>query len=316
MGSNLCASPQVAMATACSEEQDLPQVSEPLAKKPRVQVDVAFSSGKSLVQLNVLASTTGIELKAEVGKHLDPCQCIQDLIFHSVALNSSTLIGAGLVADGSPQIVTVVVGSHPVLHMFKPCSAAELAKSYVELNDFGEVSEIPVFKEPVQFIGMDKASLEAQRIANELSNALGTGLAEMFPSPFGGFCKGQVIAVSGVGSDLKKTCGQALGGINASAWDDGDLEDEEDAWDDVFCKDLDISNVDDCPWVDEVDAEDLPENVMECARAGQKVMAENLSKHFLWEFDCDRFKLFPEIYGGFASDGSIVGIMRGRQMGA
>jgi len=301
------------MATACSEEQDLPQASEPLAKKPHVQVDAAFPSGKSLVQLNVLASMTGIELKAEVGKHLDPCQCVQDLLFDSIALTSSTLIEAGLVADGSPQLVTVIVGSRPALHMFKPCSAAELAKRYVELNDFGEVSNIPVFKEPVQFMGMDKASLEAQRVANELSNALGTCLAEMFPSPFDGFLDGQVIAISGVGSDLKKTCCEALGGINACAWD-GDLDDEEDAWKCVYCKDLDYSNVDDCPFV--YDAEDLSENVMECARAGQKVMAENLSKHFLFEFDCDRFKLFPEIYGGFASDGSIVGIMRANQMGA
>merc|ERR1712232_1019259 len=105
------------MATACSEEQDLPQASEPLAKKPHVQVDAAFPSGKSLVQLNVLASMTGIELKAEVGKHLDPCQCVQDLLFDSIALTSSTLIEAGLVADGSPQLVTVIVGSRPALHM-------------------------------------------------------------------------------------------------------------------------------------------------------------------------------------------------------
>eukprot|EP00927_Polykrikos_kofoidii_P063657 TRINITY_DN58517_c0_g1_i1.p1 TRINITY_DN58517_c0_g1~~TRINITY_DN58517_c0_g1_i1.p1 ORF type:complete len:328 (-),score=55.40 TRINITY_DN58517_c0_g1_i1:190-1101(-) len=303
------------MATACSEEHDLPQVSEPLAKKPRVQVDVVDLSGKSLVQLDVIASMTGIELKAEVGKHLDPCQYIQELIFHSVVLNSSTLIEAGLVADGSSQIVNVVVGSRPALHMFKPCSAAELANRYVELNDFGEVSEIPVFKEPIQFMGMDKASLEAQRIANELSNALGTSLAEMFPSPFGGFLDGQVIAISGVGSDLKKTCCEALGGINACAWND-DLDDEEDVWEDVCCTNVDYSKVDDCPFVYEVDAENLSENVMECAHAGQKVMAESLSKHFLFDFDCDKFKLFPEIYGGFASDGSIVGIMRANQMDA
>merc|ERR1712190_510793 len=119
-----------------------------------------------------------------------------------------------------------------------------------ELNDFGEVQYIPVFNEPVQFERMDKAPAEAHKIAKELSDALGSKVTEMIPSPFVGFFEGHVIVISGAGPDLKKTCCTALGGINKSAWGNlrVDFEEDEMCECDICTRNLDFSDTYDCPF--------------------------------------------------------------------
>ena len=116
---------------------------------------------------------------------------------------------------------------------------------------------------------------------------------------------------------LKKTCCEALGGINKAPFDVafGEEVDSDSVWDSVCIVPVDSSNADEHLF-GMYGAENISDAAKACARAGQRVMAEKLTGHFLFEFDCNDFKLFPEIYGGFANDGSVVGILRARQMDA
>ena len=146
----------------------------------RCEIDARLPSGKSIAKVNVQTAMSGSELKAELENYVEDGRCIQQLVFNSVPLSSSTLAEAGVGVGDPPHLVTVVIGSLPTLHMFEPCSTADLAKRLVNLNDFGEVSDIPVFSKLLQFSRMEQAPAEAQEIAQSLRTALEPELGNMF----------------------------------------------------------------------------------------------------------------------------------------
>merc|ERR1719215_1934885 len=130
---------------------------------------------------------TGNELQAEFEQHVGEGKRIQGILFNSALVGAKTLADVGISDADTAHIVNVVIGARPTLYMFNPCSAAELAQSLVNLNDFGDTSSIPVFKEAIQFGPMDQAPFGAKEIAGGLQSVLQSSLGKIFPSPFGGF---------------------------------------------------------------------------------------------------------------------------------
>jgi len=264
-----------------------------------IEIDARLPSGKSIAKVNVHTAMSGNELKAELEKYVEEGNCIQQLVFNSVPLSSSTLADAGVGIGDPPHLVNVIIGFFPTLHMFEPCSTADLAQSLVNLNGFGAVSDIPVFSKPLRFTKMEQAPAEAREIAKSLRTALEPELGNMFESPLGGFFQGHVIVISGVipqddypqkgkgkgkekgkeiarrhfsGKDnpLKKTCCEALGGINNAAFDDFPGEGDS-LWRMMYVKPVEISNADEYPF-GMYDAENISDAAKACARSGQQVM--------------------------------------------
>jgi len=290
----------------------------------RVGIEAKLPSGEQIAKVNVVSSMTGNELQAKLEQHVGEGKRIQGILFNSTVVGSKTLADVGISdADSghSAHIVTVVIVARPALYMFNPCSATELAQSLVNLNDFGDVSNIPVFKEAIQFGRMDQAPSGAKEVAGELQSVLQSSLGKMFPSPFGGFFDGHVVVLTGISTEsdaqVKQAFCEALGGINTAAYEDvydKDV-DEQDILETITFQEEDWSNPDECPFANDCYALEDPgidEEAMASAKAAQKIMVSKLKKHFLFEFDWDAFKLFPQIHGGFDSDGNVIGILRGR----
>mmetsp|Transcript_86638 Transcript_86638/g.245678 ORF Transcript_86638/g.245678 Transcript_86638/m.245678 type:complete len:314 (-) Transcript_86638:141-1082(-) len=294
----------------------------------RVTIEAKLFSGELIAKVDVVSSMTGNELQAKLEQHVGEGKRIQGILFKSTVVGSRTLSDVGISGADTAHIVNVVIGARPTLYMFNPCSAAELAQRLVNLNDFGDVSDIPVFKEAIQFGPMDQAPSGSKEIAGGLQSVLQSSLGKMFPSAFGGFFDGHVVVLTGINTEsdaqVKQTFCEALGGINTMAYaktltDDPDeqdiLEAEQDILEVITFHEEDWSNPDECPFANDCYALEDPgidEEAMSSAKAAQKIMVNKLKKHFIFEFDWDIFKLFPQIHGGFDSDGNVIGILRGR----
>jgi len=286
-------------------------------KCARIGIEAKLPSGELLAKVNVVSSMTGNELQAKLEQHVGEGKRIQSILFNSSVVGSKTLADVGISDADAAHMVNVVIGARPTLYMFNPCSAAELAQSLVNLNDFGDASNIPVFKEAIQLFGsMDRAPSGAKEVAGGLQSMLQSSLGKMFPSPFGGFFDGHVVVLTGISTEsdaqVKQDFCEALGGINTAAFEDVD---EQDIMEFITFQEEDWSNPDECPFANDCYALEDPgidEEAMASAKAAQKIMVNKLKKHFLFEFDWDVFKLFPQIHGGFDSDGNVIGILRGR----
>lgn len=202
-------------------------------KCARVGIEAKLPSGELIATVNVVPSMTGNELQAKLEQHVGEGKRIQGILFNSTVVGSKILAYVGISDADTAHIVNVVIGARPTLYMFNPCSAAALAQSLVNLNDFGDVSHIPIFKEAIQFGPMDQAPSGAKEVAGGLQSVRQSSLGKMFPSPFGGFFDGHVVVLTGISTEsdarVKQAFCEALGGINTAAYEDVlDDPDEQD----------------------------------------------------------------------------------------
>lgn len=297
------------------------------AKRARVLVEAKLPSGESIATVNVVPSMTGNELKAELEQHVGEGKRIQDILFNSTVVGSKTLADVGISDTDTAHIVNVVIGARPTLYMFNPCSATELAQSLVNVkngpNGDGlgpEVSDIPVFKEAIQFGSMDRVPSGTKEVADALQSVLQSSLGKMFPSPFGGVFDGRVVVLTGIRTEsdaqVKQAFCDALGGINTAAYEDVLEMGEQTILETITFEEEDWSNPGECPFANDSCALEEPgidEEAMAAAKAAQKIMVDKLKKHFLFEFDWEVFPLFPQIHGGFDPDGNVIGILHGRR---
>merc|ERR1712216_436079 len=162
-----------------------------------------------------------------------------------MGITSEPLSDVGIAAEDPPHVVNVTIGARPSLYMFEPCSATELAERFVFLNGFCDVSDIPVFKEPVQFKSMGAAPSEARELAATLQSALGPEFGQMFRSPIGGFLQGHVVVITGVQPSIRlhsRSSRRRSSSSSSSSRNDGagadDGDDDRDAMKLALCEAL------------------------------------------------------------------------------
>lgn len=182
------------------------------------------------------------------------------------------------------------------LHLVEPTSAGDLAKRLSGSDGWPEPEdEESIVDEDLQHKALKDAPKAAKEVAQKLQKALNKANLPAGESD----CKGEVIVIANPGDDTKEACLTALG-IKKTAgetevWEVAQLTDDKNYGDcKCFC------------WDDEDDVEEDDADY-EKVQAATKVLAE-LDKHFEFNFG-DEIVVAPVIYGGYASDGNIVGVL-------
>lgn len=215
-------------------------------------------------------------------------------------------VGAAPAPDGQR-------GGDPQLFVFgEPCSALELEKRHDDWcgPDIGGSSDLCAAD--IMHGKMSDAPAASKEIAELLQKAMpnlqDTQMMMSSESSDGG----EVIVISSPGDDPKVACLKAL------AMKQGNLEAASKAatlldmnWRDHaevgFNRDPDEEFLPDEEFEDMEEDRQMFDDVLK----GTGIMNDKLVKHFLFNF-LDSFSVAPVIYGGYASDGNIVGILSSR----
>jgi len=148
---------------------------------------------------------------------------------------------------------------------------------------------------------MDSAPTTAGEVANDMAKAA-PNLEDTRVDGSESDENGEIIVISNAGDDPKLACFKALALLDRDPED----HDETNLWKSAT---VEMKN-----WGEHLEFgfnEDDPEDLDAGLLAITKVMAERLSGHFKFSFDED-VVCAPVIYGGYAADGSIVGVLSAR----
>eukprot|EP00928_Gymnodinium_smaydae_P054380 TRINITY_DN38164_c0_g1_i1.p1 TRINITY_DN38164_c0_g1~~TRINITY_DN38164_c0_g1_i1.p1 ORF type:complete len:389 (-),score=100.32 TRINITY_DN38164_c0_g1_i1:131-1240(-) len=192
------------------------------------------------------------------------------------------------------------------------CTAFELEKRRDDWD--GPDGEDDLCSNDVQHGAMADAPPGAKEVADQLIAAMPEleDIQMMYSSESSD--GGEVIVIGGPGDDPELACLKALGikkenfeGAKAAAT----LENKN--WKEFqklgFNRDPD--DAEDFIPEEEFDGDEEGMRQFKQVLVGTKIMTEKLSKHFLFNFK-DSLAVAPVIYGGYASDGNIVGVLSSR----
>lgn len=287
---------------------------DPLAAEEEMPMllTVALASGKEVASILALPSWTGAGT------------LLQGLLADSQAISSMQTVAELGLSSGS--VLQAVVGKNPALYLFNPCSAVELAERY---GSFLHPKCKDVFDKSVMHRGMSEAPEAARDIATALAGAFGTVLQEFALDRDEDFDHGsEVIVISNASADTKQTCLDALGIPKEPSAEIADdfpekinnfydlaLVSAED-WSQHLEHGLRTKEPPDDNEDEEEDDEDKDDQKVPSELiAGTRLMAERLRDHFTFRFKAAQTDFIheePVIFGGFADDGSIVGVLTGQ----
>ena len=276
-----------------------------LKEPTEIDITVRLVSSKTLCVIVADPSWSIGRVKESAQRHVDPDEFLESLLYDANVLkDENTVFGSGIVK--AAELQAIIIGK-PILHLFQPCSAREFSKrrgcgdQWIIGGDGGG----PIVAEEVQHRGMDSAPPDAQEVAKEMAKAA-PNLEQTRVS--GGELdeNGEIIVISNAGGDPKLSCFKALALLER----DPELGDESpNLWE---CTTLEKN-----PWGDSNkeacfvgdDENDLAQNAK--LTAITKIMNERLSGHFMFGFT-DEVVTAPCIWGGYTTDGSIVGVLSAR----
>ena len=219
-------------------------------------------------------------------------------------------------------VLNATLDRAPILYLSDPCSCTQLAErrdGWMCGDDECLVDE----EEDGKHANMADAPTAAREVADAMNNAApdlrDIPICLSSESSDGG----EIIVIGNPGPDPKKACLKALG-IRKMCEDEtiGEKTDSDPeligVWATAFVETLNTTGKlkngfnDDDPEEEEEKEEDLEEagNQKQIV-ALTEIMNEKLQKHFLFNFT-DEIVTAPVIYGGYASDGSIVGVLSSR----
>eukprot|EP00928_Gymnodinium_smaydae_P035724 TRINITY_DN25093_c0_g1_i1.p1 TRINITY_DN25093_c0_g1~~TRINITY_DN25093_c0_g1_i1.p1 ORF type:complete len:269 (+),score=37.33 TRINITY_DN25093_c0_g1_i1:106-912(+) len=262
-----------------------------------VELEVKLITGEVITIVNVASSCTGAYLKRALQPCLAPSMRISKLVHNGKELIDSHTLEC-FVFDGKVELCATVCGA-PALHLFEPCSALQLSHRLHSwrIDDFcGEFCE-----SERQHCGMDSAPDIGREVAQDLAN-VAPDLKDIILISSEWNAHGEVILISDPCADTKQACIEALAVLECKRTTplEAVLEKSD------FKRYLD-------EYLEElIEEERHPEpKHIEQLQAICDVMTNRLTNQFKFSFGCD-VMISPVIFGGYASDGSIVGLLSAR----
>lgn len=296
---------------------------EPVAKAPAAKdltITVNYAASGELLKTATVSSNITVEgFKAILKEGLQKGKVVQQLLKENYPLPGDKTLEACDLASGA--VLNAVLDSVPVLYLSDPCSFTELA----ERRDgwmCGDEECLVDEEEDGKHADIADAPAAAKEVADAMKEAA-PGLSEIQvcgSSESGD--GGEIIVIAHPGPDPKKACLKALG-IRKICDDDsiGENADEADpemtgVWTTATLDSIDMKgkltkgfNKDDED--EEEDEEEEEGGDKKQMLALTAVMNEKLQKHFCFNFG-DEVVTAPVIYGGYASDDCIVGVLSSR----
>eukprot|EP00746_Dinoflagellata_sp_MGD_P008966 gnl/MRDRNA2_/MRDRNA2_118047_c0_seq1.p1 gnl/MRDRNA2_/MRDRNA2_118047_c0~~gnl/MRDRNA2_/MRDRNA2_118047_c0_seq1.p1 ORF type:complete len:321 (+),score=66.66 gnl/MRDRNA2_/MRDRNA2_118047_c0_seq1:90-1052(+) len=273
-----------------------------------VELCILHANGNLLKKVSSSLSWTGNDLKNVLQEYLEPSTLIVKFFCASGELEDSAPLAEAGLTNGVE--VTAVIGARPKMHLTKPCSGTELAIRRNEWmcgscpNGCGNGCFVA---EGVQHGSIENVPEVAKQVAQELAIAFPEMETTEITLHTNFSLGGEVIVITNPGEDPKKACFEALGVRVDDAFDYA-LEDAEVDYVDLKAR-LD-SGFNQDPAGDEFLGPPLPQPAG--IIAATKVMAESLCQTFEFNFAEGNITSAPVIYGGYTSDGCIVGILSSR----
>ncbi|CAE8623747.1 unnamed protein product [Polarella glacialis] len=271
-----------------------------IAPGTEVNLEVKLLSGQTLATVTAGPSWTTADLKKLLGSHVTPDKRIESLMHGDRALGlQETVAAAGLVSGVVLQAVLIGV---PLLHVFRPCSARELSerRGCGHMWLVGGAGEVHIVADHVQHSGMDSAPQAGKEVATAMAT-VAPDLENIIVLHSESEESGEILVISSPGQDPKQAC------ISALALLDRDPEMGESS-----------PNIHEHATLVSKDWNEHLERGFSCMDEAEgsllaitKIMADSLEQHFEFSFD-DEVVTAPVIYGGYASDGSIVGVLSAR----
>ncbi|CAJ1417496.1 unnamed protein product [Effrenium voratum] len=220
--------------------------------------------------------------------------------------------------------LNAVIESEPRLYLVKPCSASEYGQERLDEWMAGEDQMVTSSR---MHLDMESAPEVARQVAKDLLEAA-PGLADItIARSSEGDCPSEVVVIGCPGEDPKKACLKALTIDKDSCEEFADAKDDEDPeltgvwtlatleqvdWKDYlefgFNGDKSDFNGDLNAMMDDLGVE---KEEMDQLLKMTKIMSEKLERGFIFNFN-DSAVVAPMVYGGYASDGSIVGVISSR----
>ncbi|CAE8597154.1 unnamed protein product [Polarella glacialis] len=273
-----------------------------IAPGTEVNLEVKLLSGQTLATVTAGPSWTTADLKQLPGSHVTPDKRIGSLMHGDRELGlQETVAAAGLVSGAVLQAVLVGV---PLLHVFRPCSARELSERRGCGFGFkwlvGGSGEGHIVADHVQHSGMDSAPQAGKEVATAMAT-VAPNLENIIVLHSESQESGEILVISNPGQDPKQAC------ISALALLDRDPEMGESS-----------PNIHEHATLVSKDWNEHLERGFSCMDEAEgsllaitKIMADSLEQHFEVSFE-DEVVTAPVFYGGYASDGSIVGVLSAR----
>jgi len=309
---------------AVSEPEGAPSVKHQTLttskESKKVELDVKLMSGESLATVTGLGSWTGADVQEALQPYLASSMRIDKLLHDGKELAHSQMLQDAHMEEHA-NLYAIVCGI-PRLHLYKPCSAMELA----ERRDrwaFGDDENL--CKEGVQHCGMETAPETGREVADAISKA--ADIEEICIVRSESDDAGSIVVISSPGPDPKRACLEALAVLEEGDFDgllsdyssDGGDEGLDSIWKRATLKKRDFQKCMQKGFTfsgyrykkDKHDDDDDPENLAAKLWAVTKIMADTLTQHFVFSFT-DAIVTAPVLFGGYASDGSIVGIVSSR----
>lgn len=302
---------------------------EPDAKKAKVgdgpkfpdqdalqtELTIRTVSGSFLFKMLVNGSTLGAEVINEVerrdfiknGTFVQRLTVGDDIVLSNDALAGSIARAAAAFAHANIE-ATVVFSAVPKLHLFRPCDASSLAARHgnwcgmecadgdtsEEQSSADEPNEFPIVDKSVQHQCIDDAPDDARAIAMEMLEACPLMDSTTILEGEHKDAKGEIIVIANPGDNLTQACVMALGIIASVS---GQATSYHRDWGNYLDRGFHVP----ASMADEIDANDALLHVT-------KIMNDKLTRHFEFNLAYGAIS-FPVIFGGYASDGSIVGVL-------
>lgn len=297
----------------------------PLAERPTkmpqvetedgtIQLIVAYAtSGGTLTKVQVPATSSVLNLKTSLLKTLGPGKLIGDMLLGDTILQEKQSLKACGLTDGDEVKVILQPSSKPKLFIEKDIECFDSDDELCDSDEEGPGSDKESDADGVTCCspGIDASPEIAREVAKAMIAELGDAniaCGSESDSP------GAVAVITNPGGDARRACLRALRTPKNSEhlWDrsgdehedniNEDGEKEPPMWSISQCEETDWSQMLEDGFDGSGDSAIL--NVT-------KIMNEKLEKHFYFGFT-DAIVVAPIFYGGYASDGNIVGVLTHR----
>lgn len=278
-------------------------------------------SGDPLTSVEANESWTVGYLCESLASHVKPRTEISSLIYCDQVLDEEkTVLDCGLT---NGVVLKAITAGIPTLHLFQACSSSQLAGTDLKAPgrhgfwSCGPFNTLSIVLPDVQHYSMDDAPQAARKVAVALKEAFpDLDKSLLIRDPYRQWaaeeddCAGEVFVISNAGEDLKAACLRALA-IRDRVWDEvRGCNDVIHAYAQLHARDwgsyLQCGFNWDYPedFDEHFDADEETEKFV----AMTKIMSERLTQGFMFCFH-PRIHASPVIFGGVASDGSIVGVL-------
>lgn len=265
-----------------------------------VHLTIMLMSGETLCEIVVQRwadepSWSIARVKESIRSHLSSDQATKALFHNAQVLkDDDTLSLLGIESEQKAVLHAVICGI-PRLHLFEPCSARELSERR-GCSTHWSMYGSHIVAEGVEHYGMDTAPTAAQEVANDMQNAApdlqNTNIISGESDE-----NGEIVVIANAGDDPKLACFKALGFVASDP--------------DEFINLFQLTTLCKRSWHKYLNRGFNVGDKDDGLLAITKMMAERLSGHFEFSFS-GGVVCAPVIYGGYAADGSIVGVISAR----